>query len=114
MCQSEAVSVRLSLAFLDMSHLTASVEFLTDSLQMEERLRETEYITFNYLYTHTHTHLSAHMLQMRAHTHTHSCRLGATQSNLFDLTGAFLTSFDAVSVFLLRVMDLKSLLWVLG
>ncbi len=69
----------VSLARLDMSHLTALVEFLTDSLQIEERLRETEYITFNYLYTHTHTHTPvcthAHtpiILYRGAETHTHT------------------------------------------
>ncbi len=69
----------VSLARLDMSHLTALVEFLTDSLQIEERLRETEYITFNYLYTHTHTHTRLHTcaythnsVQRRRDTHTHT------------------------------------------
>lgn len=90
-----------------MSHLTALVKFLTDSLQMEERLRETEHNI--QLLTHTHTHTPI-IVYRGAEKH----REGVTQSNLFDLTGAFLTSFDEVSVFLLRVMDLKSLLWVQG
>jgi len=61
-----------------MSHFIVLLEFLTDSLQMEERLRETENITFNYLHTHTPTH---------------SFRERVTQSNLFNLIEASLTSF---------------------
>lgn len=85
----------VSLACLDMPHLTVLVQFPTDSLQMEERLRETEYLTFNYLYTHTHTHLHArtNTLHRCADRHTHSFRERVTQSKLFDLIGASLTSF---------------------